>query len=136
MSPRRARRLAAGWVVVVVVASVVDPAAIASLWSPSGPATGVGSIGDSQRALDGFALAHGLAYGVFAWLVAAGIDDVGRRRLHTALVAVVMATAVGLGVELVQAPLAARTASADDAFVNAISAVVGAGLRAIVRARN
>lgn len=124
---RRSRRAAAGWLLVVVSASVVDPAVVLG-------STTTGSAGPLPVGIDAFVAAHLVAYGVLGWLVARGLDrDPGT--LRTVVVAVAVATAAGVGVELLQAPLAARTASATDVLVNAAGAVVGAGAGAAVRRR-
>lgn len=120
------RRAAAAWVVVVVGASVVDPAVVLGPSGSGGPLAVAG--------IDAFVLAHLVAYGVLGWLVVAAFgSDAG---VHRAVIAAaVVATAVGVGVELLQAPLAARTASATDTLVNAVGAVVGAGLGGVGRRR-
>jgi len=124
---RRSRRAAAGWLLVVVAASVVDPAVVFGS-TPTG-ATDAFPVG-----IDAFVAAHLVAYGVLGWLVVGAVDrEPGA--LRAVVVAVAVATAAGVGVELLQAPLAARTASAADALVNAVGALVGAGVGAAVRRR-
>jgi VanZ family protein len=132
----RDRRVAVAWIAVVLAASVVDPsAADASGGFPD--VVYAFSVSVYTLSVDIYALSHIIAYGVLAWLVAAGIDggDSAERTrpVGTVLVAAALASAVGLGVEFIQAPLAARTASAADAVVNGIGAVAGAGARALVR---
>jgi hypothetical protein len=121
---RRARRVAVAWTLVVVAASLVDPGTVLELIGAS-PTTGAGGAGGASA----FAAAHLVAYGVLAWLLVGSVGpDVQRSRAVVAAIAV--AAAVGVGVELLQAPVPARTASAVDALVNAVGATVGAGLRA------
>lgn len=123
---RRARRLAVAWTLLVAAASVVDPAVGLELVGAS-PTAG----GDGAGAA-AFAAAHLLAYGVLAWLLVDGLGGRGRRDV---VGAVAVAAAVGVGIELLQAPVAARSASAADAIVNAVGATVGAGVRAAARRR-
>ncbi|WP_049986546.1 VanZ family protein [Halobellus rufus] len=140
---RRVRRLAAAWIGLVVFASAIDPSVVfdtfGGLSTVGATISGDGSPGivDSVAAhVDVFALSHLVAYGVLAWLLAdaLGVKD-GRSRhyLRGLLVAAVLASAVGVGVELIQAPLAVRTASAVDAAVNGVGALAGLGIRAGVR---
>ena len=160
-SRRRARRVAAGWIGVVVLASLVDPAAVFDvLGTLANTRAGAGPGGPNWAvriglpvSLDVFAVSHCVAYGVLAWLVAEGVDpgpeldrdtERGTAAAHlgpataggTAVIAVAVAAAAGLGVELLQAPLAARTASAADAGLNAVGAAAGVVARALLhRAR-
>ena len=122
----RTRRLAAAWILFVAAASVVDPAVGLELVGAS-PTAGGGRAGAVA-----FATAHLLAYGVLAWLLVDGLGGRGRRAV---VGAVAVAAAVGVGVELLQAPVAARSASAADALVNAAGAAVGAGVRVTARRR-
>jgi len=124
---RRARRVAVAWTTVVVAASLVDPAAILELGGAS-PAAGAGGAGSAGA----FAVAHLIAYGVLAWLLAGGIGVCGPRAV---VAAIAVAAAVGVGVELLQAPLAARSASVADALVNAVGAAAGAGLHSAFERR-
>ncbi|MBB6646468.1 VanZ family protein [Halobellus ruber] len=119
---RRVRRAAVGWTLAVVAASLVDPAAILELLGASTTAAGAGGAA-------AFAVAHLVAYGVLAWLL---VDGLGPDGSNAVLVTVAVATAAGVGVELLQAPVAARTASVNDALVNAVGAALGAGSRAAV----
>ena len=123
--PGRARRLAVAWILVVAAASAVDPAAGLELVGASPSAGG----GDGTGAV-AFAAAHLLAYGVLAWLLVDGLGGEGRRGV---VGAVAVAAAVGVGIEILQAPVAARSASAVDALVNTAGAAVGAGVRAAAR---
>ena len=126
---RRSRRAAAGWTLVVAVASLADPAIVFAPTAGGSDAADPGFLG-----IDAFVVAHLVAYGVLAWLTVGGTDpDAGTAR--TALTAVAVAAAVGVGVELLQAPVAARTTSVADALVNVGGAAVGAGLRAAARRR-
>lgn len=123
----------------MVLASVVDPAVVFEIVpgtatvAPGANAGNSGVVWAIAAHIDAFALSHFVAYGVLAWLLAAGIsgigvDEDGSRRVRWLLFVVALAAAVGLGVELIQAPLAARTASATDAAVNGLGAVAGAGV--------
>ncbi|WP_435184968.1 VanZ family protein [Halobellus sp. EA9] len=117
---RRPRRLAVTWLAIVLLASVVDPSGVL-------PAQGAnGSGGGLAIGLDTWL--HLGAYSVLAWLLAAAFDASGPRR-GAARLAVVVAFAVGVGIEFVQAPLAARTASVADAVANAVGAVIGVAAR-------
>lgn len=115
---RRARRLAVAWILLVLLASVVDP---------SGLLAGGGS---GAAGVDTWA--HLAGYAVLAWVLAAAFGGSERRG---ALLAVVVASAVGVGAELLQAPIPTRTASVADAVANAVGAVVGAASRTAWRAR-
>ena len=129
----------------MVLASVVDPAVVFEMvpgTATVAPGAKVGTSGFVEAIaahIDAFALSHFVAYGVLAWLLAAGIggaggDEDGSRRVRRLLFVVALAAAVGLGVELIQAPLAARTASAADAAVNGLGAVAGVGVYKGLRA--
>ena len=115
---RHARHVAVAWVLVVVAGSLVDPAVV------------FGATGESvaPAGINVFATAHLVAYGILAWLFV-GVLAPKERDPRAVVAAVASAAAVGVGVELLQAPVAARTARADDALVNAVGAAVGAGLR-------
>ncbi|MFD1597790.1 hypothetical protein [Halobellus rarus] len=173
----RARRVAVGWITLVVLASAVDPAAVFDLVDPS-PSASAGGGATAPFSIGVFALSHLVAYGVLAWLVVDGValgtessrdggaepgrnggaapgrngrDETAATDSETAvagfgtaavraetvairrstLAAVGVAAAVGLGVELLQAPLAARTASGADAALNALGAAAGVGARAL-----
>ncbi|MFB6090503.1 MAG: VanZ family protein [Halobellus sp.] len=117
---RWARRLAVTWILLVLLASVVDP---------SGLLAGGGS-GAAGPGVDTWA--HLAGYAVLAWVLAAAFGGSERRG---ALLAVVVASAVGVGAELLQAPIPTRTASVADAVANAVGAVVGAASRTAWRAR-
>ncbi|WP_311171392.1 VanZ family protein [Halobellus ordinarius] len=135
-SPRRARRAAAAWLVVVVLASVVDPAAVGS--ALGGTASAAGDTGTGVPVgIDGYTLAHVVAYGVLAWLVSHGIDREQRKSggstLRTAILVVAVATAAGGAVELLQTGVAARSGSVADAAVNGIGAIVGVVARSALR---
>ncbi len=124
---RRARRVAAAWLLVIVAASVVDPATILELLGAS-PTAGADGAGGASA----FTAAHLVAYGVLTWLLVDGVGP-NMRGLRAVLAAIAIAAAVGVGVELLQAPLAARTASVTDALVNGIGAIAGGGLRTVAR---
>ncbi|GGJ01070.1 hypothetical protein GCM10008995_08680 [Halobellus salinus] len=126
---RRARRAAVAWTLVIVAASLVDPAAILK---PLGASRTAGAGGTGGAAA--FATAHLVAYGVLAWLLGDGLDP-NTDGFRAVVTAIAVATAVGVGVELLQAPVAARTAGAPDALVNAVGATVGAGLHAALDGR-
>ena len=121
---RRARRVAIVWALVVVAVSLVDPAAILELL---GAPTTAGTGGSSGAAV--FAAAHLVAYGVLAWLLVDGLDP-NTAGVGAVVAAIAVAAAVGVGVELLQGPVPARTASAADVLVNTVGATVGAGLHA------
>ena len=122
---RRSRHRAVAWILVVVGASVVDPAVVLGP-TPSGSSGSLAAVG-----IDLFVVGHLLAYGVLGWLLVGAFgSDIGGRR--AVIAAAVIATAVGVGVELLQVAVAARTASTTDALVNAVGAVVGAGLGGII----
>lgn len=84
--------------------------------------------------IDAFVASHLIAYGVLGWLLVAVFDSDTDVR-HSVIVAIVVATAVGVGIEFLQAPLSTRTASTADALINAAGAVVGAGLGGAGRRR-
>jgi hypothetical protein len=123
------RRVAVAWVLVVVAASLVDPAAVLALVGAS-PTAGTGGAGGAAA----FVAAHLVAYGVLAWLLVDGLAP-NADGLGAVVAAVAVAAAVGVGVELLQAPVAARTASAADALVNTVGATVGAGVHAALGGR-
>jgi VanZ family protein len=125
---RRARGAVIAWTLIVVAASLVDPWALAELIGAS-PTAGSGAGGAAA-----FAAAHLVAYGVLAWLLVDGLGS-DMRGLRAVLAAAVAAAAIGVGVELLQAPVAARTASAADALVNAAGATAGAVLRVVLAGR-
>ena len=127
---RRARRAAVAWSLVVVVASLVDPG---TLLEAGGVSPAVGSSGGVGTAV--FTVAHLVAYGVLAWLLVGGFGS-GVRDPRAVGAAVAVAVAAGVGVELLQVPVAARTGSAADALVNAVGAAVGAGVRAALVGRS
>jgi VanZ family protein len=120
---RRGRRTVVAWTLVVVAASLADPATVLELLGASST-TGAGGAA-------AFAVAHLVAYGVLAWLLVDGLGS-ALDGSEAVLAAIAVAAAVGVGVELLQAPVAARTASLNDAVVNAVGAVLGAGSRAAV----
>jgi VanZ family protein len=97
--------VALAWALAVLAASVVDP--------------GVAGTLGAETTLH----VHAAAYAGLALAVGYALLAADRRSL---LVAVAIATLFGAGVELVQWPLAYRTASALDAAVNAVGAVGGA----------
>ncbi|MFC6871770.1 VanZ family protein [Halobellus marinus] len=136
-SPRRARRAAAAWLVVVVLASVVDPAAVGT--ALAGAASAAGDAGTGVPVgIGGYTLAHVVAYGVLAWLLVDGIDEdraeSGRSTVRTAILVVAVATAAGGAVELLQTGVAARSGSVTDAAVNGIGAVAGGVVRSVSHA--
>jgi VanZ family protein len=97
---------------VIVLASVVDPAG-------GGPEVAVGPVGADK-------FVHAAGYAVLtAALLVAGRPFEGRQRTGAAL-AVVLATAFGAGLEVVQATLPARTFSVGDAAANALGALATA----------
>lgn len=61
---RRARRVATGWMLLIVIASLVDPGAVFELVGAPATAGGGGAGGTAA-----FAVAHLVAYGVLAWLL-------------------------------------------------------------------
>lgn len=96
----------------IVLASVVDPAG-------GGSRVAVGPVGADK-------FVHATGYAVLtAALLVAGRPFEGRRRAGAAL-AVVLATALGAGLEVVQATLPARTFSVGDAAANALGALAAA----------
>jgi hypothetical protein len=123
---RRGRCTVVAWTLVVVAASLADPATVLELLGASST-TGAGGAGGAAA----FAVAHLVAYGVLAWLLVDGLGS-ALDGSEAVLAAIAVAAAVGVGVELLQAPVAARTASLNDAVVNAVGAVLGAGSRAAV----
>jgi hypothetical protein len=125
---RRPRRAVAAWILIVGGASVVDPAVVLGTAASGsmGPLTLLG--------IDAFVASHLIAYGVLGWLLVAVFDSDTDVR-HSVIVAIVVATAVGVGIEFLQAPLSTRTASTADALINAAGAVVGAGLGGAGRRR-
>lgn len=99
----------------VLLASVVDPGGGGGGLPPRGP---LGLVGvDKWLHLATYAtLGFGAAYALLA------------RRGRPLVVAAVAATAFGAGVEVVQAPLAARSADLADAAANGLGAALGVGL--------
>ncbi|RLM90175.1 hypothetical protein D3D02_05225 [Halobellus sp. Atlit-38R] len=132
-SRRRAGSVAAAWTLVVVLASVVDPAAILGPAAGEGPAQNIGAT--AAVGMDVYTVAHLVAYGVLAWLVGVWLESgsADSNAVRTALVAVGVAAAVGVGVELLQIPVAARAGSVTDAVLNVGGAVTGVTARAAVR---
>ncbi|WP_256546414.1 VanZ family protein [Halobellus inordinatus] len=132
-SRRRAGSVAAAWTLIVVLASVVDPAAILGPAAGGAPAQSTGTAG--AVGMDVYTVAHLVAYGVLAWLVGVWFDSgsADSNAVRTALVAVGVAAAVGFGVEVLQIPVAARAGSTADAVVNVVGAVTGVTTRATVR---
>jgi VanZ family protein len=105
--------LVVAWAGAVLAASLVDP--------PSGGVPAMGPFG--LVGLDKW-----LHLGAYAGLAALfGYATLARDRQALA-VAVLLAAAYGVGVELLQAPLAARTADPVDAAANALGAVLGAAV--------
>lgn len=106
----------AAWAAVVVVASAVDPGAVAGVVGVSGAmAAGAGG-------LPADTVAHLLGYAVLAALVArALVPDRPGEWAAVLLVPIVL----GALVELLQAGLPARTASFGDGLANAAGAVLG-----------
>lgn len=94
----------------VLVASVIDP--------PSGSLDAAGPLG-----LVGFdTWIHVLAYSILGAGVAVAL---GSRRRRAALVAVLVATAFGVGIEFVQTTLPARSFDPLDMVANGLGAIVG-----------
>jgi len=102
--------LAVAWAAAVLVASLVDPPGAGP--TPLGP---LGLVG-----LDKYL--HFLAYAGLAGLV--GYAGLARDARALAL-AVVVAAGYGVGMELLQWPLVARSADPVDATVNAVGALAG-----------
>ncbi|WP_435075728.1 VanZ family protein [Halorubrum sp. HHNYT27] len=119
--------VAVAFAVVAFVASIV-PGPTGSSVASGGSG---GELGDALPADVGVtAPFHFVGYAVLAALLvrAAGSD---RGQVITVAVAAVTATAFGLGVEFVQAPIPWRSFSWGDVAVNAAGAVVGAGASAM-----
>lgn len=101
------------WALYVLYASVVDPG------SGSIPVTGpLGMVGFDKWL-------HVGTYATFAFLTAMGLWARTGRQLAIACLA---AVAFGTGMELLQYPLAARSADPFDAAANAVGAAVGLGV--------
>jgi VanZ family protein len=101
------------WAAYVLVASVVDPGGTGL------PATGpLGLVGVDKWL-------HAGSYATVAFLLALGVSARTRRQLAVVCVATI---AFGAGVELLQAPLAARSADVLDAAANAVGAILGVGV--------
>lgn len=95
----------------ILVASVVDP--------PSGGASGLGPLG--VVGVDKYY--HAAAYAALASTVAWAR---GRSTLRALVLAVLVATGYGFGIELVQSTLPARSFDLVDALANAVGATLGA----------
>ena len=113
-----------------MAASLVDPAVVLEVIGAS-PAVGTGGTGGASA----FTVAHLVAYGALAWLLV-GVWSSNARDPRAVVSAIAVAAAVGVGVELLQVTVAARTTSAADALVNAVGATVGAGVRAALGGRS
>jgi VanZ family protein len=126
-SSRRRWRLVAGSVAVgIVVASLLPPEAVLGPAPPTEPRGPFGLVGADTWL-------HAVGYAVLAGtLVPGGAADSETAPLRTFLVAVAVATGVGLGVELLQWPHPDRTASLSDAAANLVGAVVGAGAAVVL----
>lgn len=112
--PKAARYgLVAGCAAAILYASVLDPTAGVPGDGVPGVPTGAG----------GTAHVHVLAYAVLTALLAHARLAADRRML---LVAAVLATLYGAGIELLQGRLPYRTMAVSDVVLNAIGAAVGA----------
>ena len=119
---RDPRHLAVAFGTLVVAASLVPV--------PSAASAG-GQSGGVLPAWVGVTTAfHLVGYAVLAALVARAVRRPPSRRVAAAAFAVAAASAVGFGVELVQAPVPWRSFAWGDAAVNAVGAVIGAVLGA------
>ncbi|SDG24029.1 hypothetical protein SAMN04488067_12222 [Halorubrum xinjiangense] len=114
------RRLAVAFAAVVVVASLVPvPSAASGSAQPDGV----------LPAWVGVTTAfHLVGYAILAALVTRAVRRAPHRRVAAAALGVAVATGVGFGVELVQAPVPWRSFAWSDAAVNGVGAVVGAGI--------
>jgi hypothetical protein len=108
------------WLAGVVAAAVVAASLV--------PVAGGGHLPALPGSVGSDALLHAVGYAVVAAAAASGLAGDGRSDRAVAVAAVVLATALGVGVELCQWPLPTRTASVGDAVANAAGALVGAGL--------
>lgn len=116
-APRNARYAAAAvYALGLLLASVIDPAQLPG-------STGAGG---STAPL------HLLGYAVFALVLGYAT---GRADPWTLLLAAVVATAYGAGIELLQATLPHRTFATTDAVLNAVGATAGAALWRVVAPR-
>lgn len=97
---------------IVALASVVDPGG-------GGPRAAVGPVGADK-------FVHAAGYAVLTTALLAASRPGGRGRRTGATVAVVLATAFGAGLEVVQATLPARAFSLGDAAANALGALAAA----------
>lgn len=107
------------WAAVVGVAGVVGAASLVPLsGSPAG--------GSPLAVPGGDKLLHAVGYAAVAYLFARARAADGGTPTAAALLAVVVATALGGGVEVLQSVVPGRTPSALDAAANAAGAVGGA----------
>jgi len=107
----------AAWTAVLVAVSVVDPAVVGVAGGGGGTGAGAGGV----LALD--KIAHLLGYAVLALLLARALAP---DSLQAWAAVVLVPTAVGALVELLQAGVPARTTSIGDGIANAAGAVLGA----------
>ncbi|SFR35555.1 VanZ family protein [Halogeometricum limi] len=105
------------WSLVVVVASVVSPPG-------SGPAEATPT---ALPTLLGVGVDKWVHLGAYATTAFLGADALRARDTASVALAAVAATALGGGVELVQASIPARSFSVADAVANAVGAALGAG---------
>lgn len=111
----------------IVVASLVPPSLVLGPPTPGGPTTLLGV------ALDKWV--HAVAYAVLAGTLVPPLAEQHQSHWRVAVVAVTVATGVGLGVELLQWPHPGRTASLADAAANLVGAVCGAVVAVVRRSR-
>ena len=122
------RRLAVAFAAVVVVASLVPV---------PGAASGSAQPGGVLPAWVGVTTAfHLVGYAILAALVTRAVRRAPHRRVAAAALGVAVATGVGFGVELVQAPVPWRSFAWTDAAVNGVGAVVGAGIDVLALRRD
>lgn len=116
------------WTAVLVAVSVVDPAVFGLAGGGGGTGAGAGGV----LAVD--KVAHLLGYAVLALLLARALAP---DSLRAWAAVVLVPTAVGALVELLQAGVPARTTSLGDGVANAVGAVLGAVVAlALRRARS
>ncbi|MDZ5813331.1 VanZ family protein [Halorubrum sp. AD140] len=119
---RDPRRLVVAFAAVVVAASLVPV---------PGAASGGGQPGGLLPAWVGVTMGfHLVGYALLAALVVRAVRRAPRQRVAAAALGVAVATGVGFGVELLQAPIPWRSFAWTDAAVNAVGAVLGAAIAA------
>jgi VanZ family protein len=126
-SSRRRWRAVAGLVAVaIVVASLLPPELLVGPGPPTDPRGPFGLVGADKWL-------HAIGYAVLAGTLVPGVaDDPDRPAVGGYLLAVGLATALGLGVELLQWPHPGRTASLADGAANLVGAATGAGVAVLV----